>query len=34
MNARRAHAYEEDLLPILLADIAAGTPDTPPTVLA
>lgn len=31
MNARRAHAYEEDLLPILLADIAAGTPHPPPT---
>lgn len=34
MSAHSAHAYEEDLLPILLADIAAGTPDFPPTAPA
>ncbi|MGW8558097.1 DUF2399 domain-containing protein [Streptomyces tubercidicus] len=34
MSARSAHAYEEDLLPILLADIAAGTPDPTPTAPA
>jgi uncharacterized protein (TIGR02679 family) len=31
MRAYSAHAYEEDLLPVLLADIAAGTPHPPPT---
>jgi uncharacterized protein (TIGR02679 family) len=34
MRAHSTHAYEEDLLPILLADIAAGTPDAPPTAPA
>lgn len=29
MSARSAHAYEEDLLPLLLADIAAGAPCSP-----
>ncbi|MEU0955837.1 DUF2399 domain-containing protein [Streptomyces niveus] len=31
MRAHSAHAYEEDLLPILLADITAGTPSPCPT---